>query len=45
MDTFDRRNEIIRHLQQQQRASTRALSELLQVSEVISDGIEEFDHP
>ena len=34
MDTFDRRNEIIRHLQQQQRASTRALSELFQVSEV-----------
>lgn len=34
MDTFDRRSEIIRHLQQNQRASTRTLSELFQVSEV-----------
>jgi len=34
MDTFDRRSEIIRHLQQNQRASTRSLSELFQVSEV-----------
>ncbi len=34
MDTFDRRSEIIRHLQRRQRASTRALSDLFQVSEV-----------
>lgn len=34
MDTFDRRSEIIRHLQQRQRASTRTLSDLFQVSEV-----------
>lgn len=34
MDTFDRRSEIIRHLQKRQRASTRALSDLFQVSEV-----------
>jgi DeoR/GlpR family transcriptional regulator of sugar metabolism len=34
MDTFDRRSEIIRHLRQRQRASTRALSDMFQVSEV-----------
>jgi DeoR/GlpR family transcriptional regulator of sugar metabolism len=34
MDTFDRRSEIIRYLQQNQRASTRALSKVFQVSEV-----------
>lgn len=34
MGTFDRRSEIIRHLQQQQRASTRTLSDLFRVSEV-----------
>lgn len=34
MDTFDRRSEIIRHLQKNQRVSTRSLSKLFQVSEV-----------
>ncbi len=34
MDTFERRSEIVRHLQQHQRASTRSLSALFAVSEV-----------
>jgi DeoR family fructose operon transcriptional repressor len=34
MGTFDRRSEIIRYLQENQRASTRRLSELFEVSEV-----------
>ena len=34
MDTFDRRSEIVKHLQKSERASTRALSDLFKVSEV-----------
>lgn len=34
MDAFERRSEIVRHLQQNQRASTRSLSRLFDVSEV-----------
>ncbi len=34
MNTFDRRSEIIQHVQDRQRASTRSLSELFDVSEV-----------
>lgn len=34
MSSFDRRSEIVRYLQQNQRASTRSLSEQFQVSEV-----------
>ncbi len=34
MDTFDRRSEIVKHLQKSERASTRALSALFNVSEV-----------
>lgn len=34
MDTFDRRSEIVKHLQKSERASTRSLSTLFNVSEV-----------
>ncbi len=34
MNTFDRRSQIIRHLQEHHRLSTRALSDVFQVSEV-----------
>ena len=34
MGAFDRRSDIIRYLQENQRASTRRLSELFEVSEV-----------
>ena len=34
MNTFDRRSEIVKHLQKSERASTRALSTLFKVSEV-----------
>ncbi len=34
MNTFERRNEIIQHLQEKERASTQSLSHLFQVSEV-----------
>lgn len=44
MDTFDRRSEIIRHLQKSERASTRALSTLFNVSEVtIRHDLNELD--